>query len=283
MPGGWRGRRGTGARNSSALQGRRGPGDVAQRLFERVGVQRRLLPALAARLRDRVEQQGEHRRIGRAPDGVVVVAVQLDAVVAGRERGDVERAAAVQLGDRIQRLGERRLREALGGRWSERVLQAHQQRHEPRRALDRGALEGGRLARPVDQHGVDAAAVAAARERGERRRPARELAVGEGRVRLQEGARGVLLAERVEARAQVLARGGADDGRREIALQQAVVQQRQQQLVGVVVAVIVAVASSVAAAARTSAHGTQRSAAARMAGSGSTSSASCTSSNGASG
>ena len=150
--------------------------------------------------------------------------------------------AAVQLRDRIQRLGERRLREALGGRWRQRVLQAHQQRHEPRRALDRGALERGRLARPVDQHGVDAAAFAAARERGERRRAARELAVAEGRVRLQESARGVLLAERVEPRAQVLTRGGADDRRREIALQQAVVQQRQQQLVGVIVVVIVMLA-----------------------------------------
>ena len=210
VPGGWRGRRGTGARNSSALQGRRGPATSRSACSSASRVQRRFVPALAARLRDRVEQQGEHGRIGRAPDGVVAaVAVQLDAVVAGRERGDVERSAAVQLGDGIQRLGERGLREALGGRRGERVLQAHQQRHEPRGALDRGALEGGRLARPVDQHGVDAAAVAAARERGEPRRPARELAVAEGGVRVA-GER----ARRPARRARRGARAGARPGRR---------------------------------------------------------------------
>ena len=69
VPGGWRGRRGTGARNSSALQGRRRAGDVAQRVRERRRRPARLRPARAPRLRDRVEQQGQHRRVGRAADG----------------------------------------------------------------------------------------------------------------------------------------------------------------------------------------------------------------------
>ena len=201
--------------------------------FERRHVERGVGSLAPRRFGAGVDEQSQERGRRRGAGSRQVVAVDVHAVVAGRQRRQVEPARPEDLRRRVEGVAPGAHPEALARGRGQRLLQPDEERDQSRRASDGRPLEPRRSVGAQGQDGVQIA-LGLAGEGLPEGAAAAQIASLEGRLGIFDETRVAVAAERHQPVAQMAGGRRSDQRRRQVGLEKSVVDEREQQLVELV-------------------------------------------------